>query len=68
MLEEAMAATMASVPVSSFKFLAGGDGAIAGLLTSPDQIRPGPYKASYEAVRAIDKETTTPRRCAQGGR
>ncbi len=48
-------------PASSFKFPLAVMGYDAGLLASPDEPA-WPYKARYEAVRAIDKETTTPRR------
>lgn len=48
-------------PASSFKFALSVMGFDAGILTAPDEPA-WPYEARYEAVRAIDKETTTPRR------
>lgn len=48
-------------PASTFKFPLAVMGYDAGLLTSPDEPA-WPYRDRYEAVRAIDKETTTPRR------
>lgn len=48
-------------PASSFKFPLAVMGYDAGVLTSPDEPA-WPYKAEYEAVRPIDRETTTPRR------
>lgn len=48
-------------PASSFKFPLAVMGYDAGVLTSADEPA-WPYKAKYEAMRAIDKETTSPRR------
>ena len=48
-------------PASSFKFPLAVMGFDAGVLTSPDEPA-WPYRSRYEAVRAIDRETTSPRR------
>ncbi len=48
-------------PASTFKLALAAISFDAGILASPDEPA-WPYKASYDALRAADRETTTPRR------